>query len=101
VQKGKDFDPDAAPQTLKLVAAAAEEAQQWASDINAASQSLADDAMSIGFQQGNATLLARAVKLLVIEGGTPGQAAPSGVSLSARAIFLPSSDFFLVSGSSS
>jgi hypothetical protein len=81
VLKGKAFDKDTAPQTQKLVAATAEEARQWASEINAAVQSLAHDAMSTDLQLGNAALSVRAVKLLVIEDGIPGQAAAAGVSL--------------------
>ena len=76
---GKDFDTDTAPQTQKLNAATAKEARHWADVINTAVQSLAHDAMSLGFLAGNAAVSARAVKLLVIEGGS-GQANASKVS---------------------
>ena len=75
VLKGEGFDKDTAPQTHALAAETAEEARQWASAINTATQSLAHDAMSIGLQ----TCSARAVKLLVIEDGTPGQAVAATV----------------------
>jgi hypothetical protein len=79
VLKGKGFDKDTAPQTLTLSAATAEEARQWAIVINTAAQSLAHDVMSIGLQPGKSTFSARAVKLLVIEDGAPGQATVAGV----------------------
>ena len=79
VQKGSAFEKDTVPLTQKLVAATAEEAAHWANAINKATQSMAHDAMSLGLQTSNAQLSARAVKLLVIEGGTS-EAAASGVS---------------------
>jgi hypothetical protein len=81
VPKGTDFDKDAAPQMQTLGAVTAEEAGKWVSAINAATQSLAHDVMASCLKPGNAALSARAVKLLVIEGGAPGHDAPVGVSL--------------------
>jgi len=85
VAMGKEYDKeDTAPQTQNLVAATAELAQEWVEVINQALRSLAHDTMpslSIGVAAGDAPVSARAVKLLVVRSGLPGQANTPKVGL--------------------
>jgi hypothetical protein len=72
---GKGLDKETAPEDKNLVAATAEEAQEWAEVINQALQSLAHNAMStMPNGTSNAVVSARAVKLLTIQAGLSGQA---------------------------
>ena len=80
VPKGKDFDPNVSPVTQKFMASSLDEAQQWADAIQAAAEASAHEAMSTATAEGGAALSARAVKLLVIEGGTSGKDGASEVS---------------------
>ena len=84
VAVGKEYDKDTAPQTQNLVAATAELAQEWVEVINQALRSMAHDtmpSMSIGAAAGDAPVSARAVKLLVVRSGLPGQANTPKVGL--------------------